>query len=171
MSNTIYDSSLPILRSMLSNLDRCLAKAEAHAAQRGYAPDVLITARLAPDMFPFAAQVKIACDAARMGVARLGSLPMPPFTMELDTSFAQLRPRIAQALEYLDGVPADALQDAEDREITFTIPLSGKQCTLKGGAFLREWVLPNFFFHVTTAYNLLRHNGVDLGKADYIGRG
>ncbi len=166
MPITMSSASLPIFRTTLANLDHCLAKAQAHAAVRKFDPDVFVGVRLAPDMLPFAAQVRIACDAAKLAVARIGGIEAPKFE-DNEATLDQLRARIARTLDFLASVPADGLDGREQVDITFPVGRD-KTRTMKGEDYLRHWALPNFFFHVTTAYALLRHNGVDLGKADYL---
>jgi hypothetical protein len=152
---------------MLRNLSHCMGKAEASAAARKFDVNVLVQARLAPDMLPFASQIRIACDAAKLAAARLGGLDAPKFADD-ETTFAQLQDRIARTLDFLATVPADAIDGTEDKDITFPVGRDGTTRTMKGEAYLKHWVLPNVFFHVTTAYALMRHNGVDLGKVDYL---
>ena len=165
MPITLSSASLPIFKTTLTNLDHCLAKAQANATARKFDPNVLVGVRLAPDMLPFAAQLRIACDAAKLAVARIGGLEAPKFE-DNETTFDELRQRIAKTQAWLATVPSDALDGREDVDITFPVARD-KTRTMKGEAYLKHWALPNFFFHVTTAYALLRHNGVDLGKADY----
>ncbi|NDY92312.1 DUF1993 domain-containing protein [Ideonella livida] len=167
MSLTLSSACLPVFQTMLANLDHCLAKAEAHAAVRKFDVNVLVQARLAPDMLPLASQVRIACDAAKLAVARVGALDAPRFADD-ETTLAQLRERIAKTLAWLATVPANALDGQEDRDITFPVGRDGATRTMKGEAYVKHWALPNVYFHVTTTYALLRHNGVDLGKADYL---
>lgn len=159
-------ASLPIFRTALANLDHCLGKAVASAQARRFDPDVLVTMRLAPDMLPLASQVRIACDAAKNGAARLAGLEAPRFE-DTETTMVQLRERIARTLAWLETVPAAALDGGEDRAITFPVGRERTR-TMSGEDYLRHWALPNLFFHVTTAYALLRHNGVDVGKTDYL---
>ena len=166
MPITLSSASLPIFETALANLDHCLAKAQASAAARKFDPNVLVGVRLAPDMLPFSAQVRIACDSAKLAVARSGGLQAPKFE-DNEVSFEDLRERIAKTRAWLQTVPPDALDGREDADVTFPISRD-KTRTMKGEAYLKHWALPNFFFHVTTAYALLRHNGVDLGKADYM---
>lgn len=166
MPITLSSASLPIFKTALTNLDHCLAKAQANAAARKFDPNVLAGARLAPDMLPFAAQVRIACDAAKLAVARIGGLESPKFE-DNEVTLEDLRQRIAKTQAWLATVPADALDGREDVDVTFPVGRD-KTRTMKGEAYLKHWAIPNFFFHVTTAYALLRHNGVDLGKADYL---
>lgn len=167
MTLSMSSASLPIFTTMLRNLSHCMGKAEASAAARKFDVNVLVQARLAPDMLPFASQIRIACDAAKLAAARLGGLDAPKFADD-ETTFAQLQDRIARTLDFLATVPADAIDGTEDKDITFPVGRDGTTRTMKGEAYLKHWVLPNVFFHVTTAYALMRHNGVDLGKVDYL---
>ncbi|MFZ2990763.1 DUF1993 domain-containing protein [Ideonella sp.] len=166
MTISLSAASLPVFMTALRNLDHCLDKAVANAQARKFDVDVLVSARLAPDMLPFAAQIRIACDAAKLGAARLGGLEAPKFADD-ETTMAQLKARIAKTLEWLATVPPSAIDGQEDKDITFPVGREATR-TMKGQAYLLHWVLPNVFFHVTTAYALLRHNGVDLGKIDYL---
>jgi len=162
----LSSACLPIFRTTLTNLDHCLAKAQANAAARKFDPNVFVGVRLAPDMLTFASQIRIACDTAKLAVARLAGTEAPKFE-DNETTMDELRARIAKTLAYLASVPADSIDGREEIEITFPIGRD-KTRTMTGEAYLKHWALPNFFFHVTTAYALLRHNGVDLGKADYL---
>jgi hypothetical protein len=166
MAMSMYTASVPVFQHMLRNLAHILDKGEASAQTRGFDPSVLTTDRLAPDMLPFTRQVLIACDAAKLGVARISGLEAPKFD-DNEASFADLKGRIQKTLDFLATVPASALDGTEDKEITFPVGRD-KTRTMKAQAYLTTWALPNFFFHVTTAYAILRHNGVDLGKADYL---
>jgi hypothetical protein len=166
MPITLSSASLPIFRTGLANLGHCLAKAEANAAARKFDPNVFVNVRLAPDMLPFAAQIRIASDVAKLAVARIGGIEAPKFE-DNESTFAELRQRIAKTQAFLESVPADKLDGREEVEITFPVGRD-KTRTMKGEAYLKHWALPNFFFHITTAYALLRHNGVDLGKSDYL---
>ncbi|MEK8031376.1 DUF1993 domain-containing protein [Ideonella sp. DXS29W] len=166
MSLTLSSASLPIFRTGLANLDHCLAKAEANAAARKFDPNVLVGVRLAPDMLPFAAQIRIAGDAAKLAVARMAGIEAPKFE-DNESTFAELRERIAKTQAWLETISPAQLDGREDVDITFPVGRD-KTRTMKGEAYLKHWALPNFFFHVTTAYALLRHNGVDLGKSDYL---
>ncbi|MGV3571483.1 MAG: DUF1993 domain-containing protein [Ramlibacter sp.] len=166
MTLSMHSASVPLLQHMLRNLSHILDKAEAHADARKFDPTALTTFRLAPDMLPFTRQVLIACDAAKNGIARLSGVEAPKFE-DNEATFADLKARIQKTLDYLATVPAGALDGAEAREITFPVGRD-KTRTMTGQDYLTLWMLPNFFFHVTTAYAILRHNGVDLGKADYL---
>ena len=166
MAMSMYTASVPVFQHMLRNLSHILDKGEASAQARKFDPSVLTTARLAPDMLPFTRQVLIACDGAKNGVARIAGVEPPKFE-DNEASFAELKARIQKTLDFLETVPAARLEGTEDKDITFP---AGRDTTktMKAQAYLTTWVLPNFFFHVTTAYAILRHNGVDLGKTDYL---
>lgn len=166
MAMSMHTASVPVFQHMLRNLGHLLDKAEANAGARNFDPTVLASCRLAPDMLPFTRQVLIACDAAKNGVARLSGVEAPKFE-DNESTFPELKARIQKTLDYLATVPADKVDGSEDKEITFPVGRD-KTRTMKGQAYLTQWALPNFFFHVTTAYNILRHNGVDLGKSDYL---
>ena len=166
MTITMHSMSVPIMTRMLGNLLTWLDKAEAHAATRKFDASVYLAARLAPDMLPFTKQIQIACDAAKFGVARLAGIEAPRFDDD-EASLAELRARIRKTLDFVQSVPADRIEGTEDKEVV--VPRREGSMTLAGETYLKQFVLPNFFFHVTTAYALLRHNGVELGKADYLG--
>ena len=165
MPMSMYTASVPVFQHVLRNLSHILDKAEANAHARKFEPSVFMTARLAPDMLPFQRQVLIACDAAKNGMARISGVEAPKFE-DNEATIGELRTRIQKTLDYLEKVPASAVDGKEETEFTF--PVAGNPRTMKGQPYLTTWVLANFFFHVTTAYNILRHNGVDLGKADYL---
>jgi hypothetical protein len=166
MTMSMYSASVPVFKHMLSNLSHILDKGQAHCEARKIDPTALTTFRLAPDMLPFTRQVLIACDAAKLGVARISGVEAPKFE-DQESTFAQLKERIGKTLAYLESVPAGTLDGTEDKEVTFPVGRD-KTRTMSAQAYLTTWALPNFFFHVTTAYAILRHNGVDLGKADYL---
>jgi hypothetical protein len=166
MAISMSSASLPVFRTMLGNLSHLLEKGQAYAQTRKFDPQVLVTYRLAPDMLPFSRQIQIACDAAKNGVARISGVEAPKFE-DNEATFDELRARIAKTLAWLDTVPAEKLNGTEDKDITFPVGRESTR-TMKAEAYLKHWVLPNLFFHVTTAYAILRHNGVDLGKADYL---
>jgi hypothetical protein len=159
-------ASLPVFNTMLGNLSHMLDKAQAFVDSKGCDPVALTQFRLAPDMLPFTRQVLIACDAAKNGVARLSGVDAPKFADDEQT-LAELKARIDKTLAYLATVPAQSLDGTEDKEITFPVGKDSTR-TMQGEAYLKQWVLPNMFFHVVTAYNILRHNGVELGKRDYL---
>ena len=166
MPLSMYTASVPVFQHMLRNLMHILDKGEASAQARKFDPSVLATSRLAPDMLPFTRQILIACDAAKLGVARISGLEAPKFE-DNETTFAELKARIQKTLDWLGTVPASALDGTEDKDITFPVGRDATR-TMKGQAYLLTWAMPNFFFHITTAYGILRHNGVDLGKRDYL---
>jgi hypothetical protein len=166
MTISMHTASVPVFQHMLRNLSHILDKGQASAEARKFDPSVLANARLAPDMLPFTKQIQIACDGAKNGVARIAGVEAPKFE-DNETTFPELKARVQKTLDFLATVPEAKLQGTEDKEITFPVGRD-KTRTMTGQAYLTTWVLPNFFFHVTTAYALLRHNGVDLGKADYL---
>jgi hypothetical protein len=166
MAISMYSASVPLMQHMLKNLSHILDKAEAFATGRKIEPAVLTNDRLAPDMLPLTRQVLIACDAAKNGLARISGVEAPKFE-DNETTFAELKARIQKTLDFMASVPASALDGTEDKEITFPVGRERTR-TLTGENYLKLWMLPNFFFHITTAYAILRHNGVDLGKADYL---
>jgi hypothetical protein len=167
MDVSMYQASVPLLQRALANLIGILRKAQADAAERGLDPAVLLSARLYPDMFPLTRQVQIASDLARRGVARLAGVEAPPVA-DTETTLEELISRLQQAIDYLDTLRPDQLEGTQDREVT--VPVGrGETITMTGWPFLSLFVLPNVHFHVTTAYAILRHNGVPLGKRDYLG--
>ena len=166
MTISLSSASLPIFTRMLGNLNHFLDKAQASAESRKFDVGVLLQARLAPDMLPFTTQVLIACDTAKLAVARMAGVEAPRYE-DNEKTVAELKARIEKTLAFMASVPASSLDGREDIDITFPVGRE-KTRTLKGGDYLNQWALPNFFFHVTTAYALLRHNGVALGKIDYI---
>ena len=155
MTISMSNASLPVCTRMLTNLSHIVAKAEQFVEAKKIDPTALTTYRLAPDMFTFTRQVLIACDAVKNGVARLSGLEAPKFD-DTETTLASVA-----------TVPAAAPDGTEDKEITFPAG-PGKPRTLKGQDYLTGWMLPNMYFHITTAYNILRHNGVEVGKIDYL---
>jgi uncharacterized protein len=154
---------------MLGNLSHILDKGQAHAQSKGFDAAALLQYRMAPDMLPFTRQIQIACDAAKNGVARIPGAEAPRFE-DNEASFAELKTRIGKTLDFLASVPPASLDGTEEKEITFPIG-KDKTRTMKCEAYLKHWMLPNLFFHVTMAYAILRHNGVDLGKSDYLAGG
>ncbi len=166
MPISMYTASIPALRKMLRNLSDILGKAEAHAAARKIAPAVLLQARLFPDMFPLTKQVQIACDFAKGAAARLGGVEVPKYGDD-ETTFEDLRQRIAKTVAFIDSVASGQIEGSETRAVNLT--MGGQNYRFDGMDYLNHVVFPNFYFHVTTAYNILRHNGVELGKADFVG--
>lgn len=164
---SIHAASVATFVQMLNSLSAVLDKAEAHATSRKIAPDVLPTSRLYPDMLPLTRQVQIACDFAAKTTARLTKAEIPT-TPDTEKTIADLKARIAKALEYVKSFKPDQFVGADTREVTFPVG-PDKTMTLKGEQYLNNYALPNFYFHVTTAYNILRHNGVEIGKRDFLG--
>jgi hypothetical protein len=166
MSITMHSASVPIFVRMLGNLVKWLDKAEAHAAAKKFDTSVYLGLRLAPDMLPLSTQIQIACDSAKLAVARLSGVDAPKFD-DSEKTMAELRQRVLATLDYIQSVPADKINGTEDKDVTF--PRRDGTMTLKGEFYLKHFAFSNFYFHVTTTYALLRHNGVELGKMDYIG--
>jgi len=166
MSITMYSASVPVFVRLLGNLSAWLDKAAAHAEAKKFDQSVYITSRLAPDMLPFPNQIQIACDGVKFGVARLSGVEAPKFE-DNETTLAQLKERIAKTLAFVQSVDADKIVGTEEKDIN--VPRRAGVLVMKGERYLHQFVMPNFYFHVTTAYSLLRHNGVELGKADFLG--
>jgi uncharacterized protein len=167
MSISLYQASVPVFRQMLLALTDVLSKAEAHIEAKKIDPAVLLQTRLALDMFPLVRQVQIACDFANSVTARLASVAVPAYD-DSEQTVAQLKARIARTVAALDSMNEAQFADSESLEIVLR-PGTPKEKKLTGRAYLLAYGLPQFFFHVTTAYNLLRHNGVEIGKKDYMG--
>lgn len=166
MSISMHSASVPVFQRQLGAMLKWLDKAEAHAQAKKFDTAVYLQARLAPDMLPFVSQIRIASDAAKGCVARLAGQEPPKFE-DNETTLADLRQRIDKTLDYVGSVPAEAINGSEEREIV--LPMRNRDpLKLQGEFFLKHWALPNFFFHCTTAYALLRHNGVDVGKGDFL---
>lgn len=166
MQVTMYDTLVPSANRMLSSLSAILNKAAAFAAQKNIDAGVLLNGRLAPDMFPLTRQVQIACDMSARSVARLSGAEVPKFE-DTETTFPELSARISKALAFVNSVQQAKFAGSEDRDVTVTTRHGDLH--FKGLDYLRDFVLPNLYFHVTTAYAILRHNGVELGKADFLG--
>lgn len=162
---SLYAYYVPPMLRGLSSLSKILDKAEAHAAAKKIEPSVLLSARLYPDMYPLTRQVQIACDMARRGAIRLAG-GEPPSVPDTETTFDELRARIAATIAAVKAIPESAFDGAEARDLT--IKVRGNDMVFSGLDFVRIWSLPNFYFHVTTAYAILRHNGVELGKPDFL---
>ena len=167
MPLSMYEASIPVFVHTLTNLKAILQKGVAHAEAKKFDATVLVNSRLAPDMFTLSRQVQIASDAAKGAAARLSGTEPPKFE-DTEKTIDELVARIDKTLDYLKSFTATQLEGSDARTITLNTPRGAM--TFDGLTFLRHWALPNFFFHVTTTYNLLRHNGVELGKADYLGR-
>lgn len=168
MKVSMHALSVDVFANILANLSWLLQKGEANATSRKFDPAVLLNARLAPDMLPLTRQIQIAADIAKNSIARLAGQEPPRFE-DNEATIEQLRARLARTIDYIKSVPASAFEGSETRDIK--VPAGERTFEFKGLDFLQTWAIPNVFFHVTTAYNILRHNGVDLGKADFIGGG
>ena len=167
MTISMYAASVPVFQQMLGALGNVLAKAEAQAAERKIEPAALLQARLFPDMFTFTRQVQIACDFAKGVSARLAGADVPVYE-DKEQSFEELRALVARTIAFIGTLDASRFDGSEEREIV-TRPGTPRERTFMGQAYLLTYGLPQFFFHVTTAYALLRHNGIEVGKRDYMG--
>jgi hypothetical protein len=161
----MYESSAPCFVAMLRNLDAILVKALAYAAAKKLAPSVLPAARLFPDMFALVRQVQIACDHAKGASARLAGVEVPKFE-DNEATLEELRARVARTIAFVESISAAQFDGAEERDIV--LQAGGRELRFKGMPYLLGFALPNFYFHLVTAYNILRHNGVDIGKRDYV---
>jgi hypothetical protein len=168
MTISMHSASLPVFVTMLGNLSLWLDKAEVFAAARKFEVSVLLNARLAPDMLPLVRQIQIACDSAKFGIARLAGSEAPKME-DTETTVPELKARIQRTLDFIQSVPATEVEQSEERAIQ--VPLRGRDpLQFKGENYLSFFAMPNFYFHLTTAYAILRHQGVELGKADFLGR-
>ena len=167
MTISMHAASVPVFQQMLGSLDALLAKAEAHATERKIDPDALLQARLFPDMFPLQRQVQIACDFAKGVSGRLAGVELPVFD-DQEKTFADLRALIAKTLAFIGALDAAAFEGSESRVIVLR-PGTPKERSVAGQVYLLNYGLPQFFFHVSTSYALLRHNGIEVGKRDYMG--
>ena len=166
MPQSLSKSSLPVLEIVLNALSANLGKAEAYATVKKIDPSVLLGMRLAPDMFSLTRQVQVVCDQAKNGAARLAGVEPPKFE-DNETTVEQLKARVDKTIAFLKTLDAKAIDASADRDITF--PLGPKKAQMKGDDYLNHFVLPNFYFHATAAYAILRHAGVDVGKRDFLG--
>lgn len=168
MTISMFQASVPQLVRAIRSLVAILGKGAAHAEASNIDPTVLINSRLYPDMFPLGKQVQIVSDVSRRGVARLAGVEAPALE-DTETTFAELIDRLEKSIAYLETFSAEQLDGTEEKEITLPVG-KGKTMTFEGWPYLSFFVLPNVYFHVTTAYDILRHNGVELGKRDYLGK-
>ena len=166
MTISMYDLAVPVATHMLKGFSRILDKAEAHCAARKIDPQALLTDRLYPDMLPFTSQVQIACDFAKGMSARLAGVEVPSHP-DNEKSFPELKARIAKTLDFIATLKPEQFNGSESRTITFKA--GSREFSFPGAHYLQAFVLPNFYFHLTTAYGILRHNGVELGKLDFMG--
>jgi len=166
MKISMHAMSHAVFKKALTQLLHVMEKGIANAKARNFDPNVFVTQRLAPDMLPFSKQIQLTSDFAKNSMARLAGIDPPKFADD-ETTIDELVARVKKTLEYIDTVPAAAVDAGEERDIK--IPLRDRTVEFKGLAFLQHWALPNFYFHYVTAYNVLRHNGVDIGKRDFLG--
>ena len=166
MPLSMYQASVPTFIRTLSNLSAILTKAAAYAETKKIDPSVLINARLAPDMFALARQVQIATDIAKGGAARLAGVEIPSFA-DTETSFPELQARLTKTIDFLKTIDAAKIDGSEGKEITLKV--GGRDLSFNGKDYLLGFVIPNVYFHVTATYAILRHNGLDIGKGDFLG--
>ena len=166
MTSSLYAFSIPVVISHLKVLENILRKGEAYAQAKKIDPGVLLNSRLFPDMFPLTRQVQIATDMAKGAGARLAAIEIPKYE-DNETTFAELYARLQKTVSFLQDISIDKFNGAETRPITFKT--SSREISFNGQDYVTKWVIPNVLFHVTTAYNILRHNGVEIGKKDFLG--
>lgn len=166
MSLTMHQASLPVFIRMLGNLSSILDKAAKHAEARKIDPAIFINARLAPDMYPLSRQIQIATDIVKGCAARLAGIDVPGYE-DNEATFPELQARIAKTVAFLQSVGAGQIDGSEEREIT--LKLRGDEVRFLGQPYLLNFVFPNFYFHISMVYAILRHNGLEIGKMDYIG--
>jgi uncharacterized protein len=166
MTLSMYQASVPVLVQHLNALLTVLDKADAFAVSKKIDPTVLLTARLAPDMFPLTRQVQIACDFAKGVSARLAAVDVPSYE-DTEKTTAELKARVKKTIDFIQTIKPAQIDGSEDRAVE--IKMAGKPVTFKGQPYLVNFAMPNFFFHLAMAYGILRHNGVDLGKRDFMG--
>jgi hypothetical protein len=167
MSLTMYQASVPQFLRMLGNLASILEKAESWAAEKKIDPAVLLNMRLAPDMFPLKRQLQIATDSAKGCAARLAGVDIPSYP-DTEETFAELKARLQKTIDFLASFTPAQIDGSEDKAIVLNFP--SMELKFSGRDYLFNFVQPNFYFHLTTAYAILRHNGLDVGKMDFIGR-
>jgi hypothetical protein len=167
MTISMYATSIPVFRKTLNSLSAILGKAAAHAEARKFEEPALLQARLFPDMLALTRQVQLVSDFAKRGAARLAGIEAPPYE-DNEQTFADLQARLAKTVAFIDSVTAVQIDGSE--ELALVIPIGpGKTMDMKGQDYLLHYLLPNLFFHTATAYNILRHNGVEIGKKDFLG--
>lgn len=167
MNISMYQASVPVFIRQLNNLSGILAKATVYAENKKIDPTVLLQSRLYPDMFPLVRQVQITSDTAKAGAARLASMAIPSFE-DNEKTFQELQERIAKTVKFLQTITPSQIDGSEERKIVYT--QHGHDRNFIGLSYLLNYVLPNVYFHITTSYAILRHNGLDIGKKDYLGQ-
>jgi hypothetical protein len=165
MPLSMYDASVPAFVNMLTSISKILDKAAAHAEAKKIDPSVLINDRLAPDMFPLSRQIQIATDGVKGGAERLAGVEVPSFP-DTETTFAELKERIEKTVAFLHSIDKAKFDGAEDRSVTMKV--GPNDMTFPAKIYLFEFVIPNFYFHATTTYAILRHNGIEMGKQDFL---
>ncbi|MDB5407338.1 MAG: hypothetical protein JWL84_2250 [Rhodospirillales bacterium] len=166
MTLSMSQASIPVFVQLLTAASAVLDKAAAHAEAKKVDPTVLLNMRLYPDMFPLVRQIQIATDQAKGCIARLAGMEVPKYP-DSEATFDEIKARIAKTIDFVQSVKASQIDGTEDKDLT--IPLGQQQRAFKGQAYLINFVLPNFYFHLATAYNILRHAGVEIGKRDFLG--
>lgn len=166
-SISLYAATAPVFNQILRGMALCIDRAAAHCEAKKIDPSALITFRLYPDMFPYARQVQIACDSAKGAMARLAGVDIPKHE-DTETTFTALKARITTTVAFMNSIKPEQLAGAEDRDIT--LAMRAGPLNFKGLDYALHFALPNFYFHATTAYDMLRHNGVELGKGDFLGK-
>lgn len=166
MSISLYTASVPVFRQILGSLAAILTKAEAHVDAKKLDPNALLQARLYPDMFPLVRQVQLTTDFAKGAAARLAGVEVPRYE-DVEHDFAGLQARLEKTLAFLDTVAREAVDAGGDRDVT--VGTGANQRQFKGEVYLLHYALPNFYFHAATAYDILRHNGLEIGKRDFVG--
>ena len=164
---SFYDASVPAFLQILGSLSGLLGKAEAHCKAKNIQPEVLLGARLYPDMLPLSRQIQLACDFAAKGCARLTHSEVPS-TPDTEKTFDELRQRLARTIDYVKAFKPELFEGADGRDVSFPVGPANTM-TLKGQQFLGQFAFPNFYFHAATAHGILRHNGVEIGKRDFLG--
>ena len=164
---SFYDAVVPAYLQMLGSLTGILGKAEAHCKAKNIQPDVLLGSRLFPDMLPLSKQIQLASDFAAKGCARLTHSEVPS-TPDTEKTFEELKQRLAKTADYVKAFKPSQFDGADARDVTFPAG-PDKSMTVKGQQFLSHFALPNFYFHAATAHDILRHNGVEIGKRDFLG--
>ena len=164
---SFYDATVPAFLQILGSLTKILTKAEAHCQAKNIQPEVLLSARLYPDMLPLSRQIQLVCDFAAKSCARLTHCEVPS-TPDTEKTFDELRQRLARTIDYVKAFKPAQFDGADARDVTFPIGPTNTM-TLKGQQFLNNFAFPNFYFHAATAHGILRHNGVEIGKRDFLG--
>lgn len=167
MTLSMYEASIPTFIHGLNNLSAILKKAETYAEEKKFDSSILLGARLFPDMFPLPRQVQIACDIVKGAAARLAGADVPSFP-DTESTFAELQSRIKKTIDFIKTVKPAQIDGSEKRPIKLTV--GGNELSFDGQQYLLYFVIPNFYFHITTTYGILRHNGLNIGKADFLGK-